>query len=247
MGPTPRLNEISTLWSVVLQANQDADEAARLAQRRLLERYGGAVRRYLLGALRDPDAAEELFQEFALLLVDGDLRGADRQRGRFRDFVKGVLFHLIERHHRQARRRPQALPPDHPGPAVEPEEVPDPDDAFRASWRAELLDRSWAALEAQEREAGQPFYTVLRYKVDHRDTPSARMAEELGARLGRELTAPGVRKTLERARDRFAEFLLDEIVQTLGAPTPAQLEDELIELNLLEHCRAALERRTGQG
>ena len=107
MEPTPRLNEISTLWSVVLQANHDAAEAARLAQRRLLERYGGAVRRYLLGALRDPDAAEELFQEFALLLVHGDLRGADRQRGRFRDFVKGVLFHLIARHHREQKRRPR--------------------------------------------------------------------------------------------------------------------------------------------
>jgi DNA-directed RNA polymerase specialized sigma24 family protein len=247
MGPTPRLNEISTLWSVVLQANQDEAEAARLAQRRLLERYGGAVRRYLLGALRDPDAADELFQEFALLLVDGDLRGADRQRGRFRDFVKGVLFHLVARHHRERRRRPQALPPDHPGPAVEPEELPDQEAPFRASWRAELLDRSWAALEAHERQTGQPFYTVLRFRADHPKVPSARMAEELGGKLGRALTAAGVRKTLERARDRFAELLLDEIIQTLGAPTRGQLEEELIELNLLDRCRAALERRAEQG
>jgi RNA polymerase sigma-70 factor (ECF subfamily) len=245
METTRRLNEISTLWSVVLQANHDAAEAARLAQRHLLERYGGAVRRYLLGALRDPDAAEELFQEFALLLVHGDLRGADRQRGRFRDFVKGVLFHLIARHHREQKRRPHALPPDHPEPAAEPEVLPDQeqDNAFRASWRAELLARSWAALEAHEREAGQPFYTVLRYRVDHPDVHSGPMAEELSARLGRELTAAGVRKTMERARARFAELLLDEIVQTLGAPTREQLEEELIELNLLEHCRAALERR----
>jgi RNA polymerase sigma-70 factor (ECF subfamily) len=247
MELTPRLNEISTLWSVVLQANHVGAEATRLAQRRLLERYGGAVRRYLLGAVRDPDAAEELFQEFALLLVHGDLRGADRQRGRFRDFVKGVLFHLVAGHHRQRRRRPLALPPDHPGPAVEPEELPDQEDAFRASWRAELLARAWAALEAQEGEAGQPFYTVLRYRADHPAVPSARMAEELAARLGRPLSAAGVRKTLERARDRFAALLLDEIVHTLGAPTPAQLEDELIELNLLEHCRAALRRHAGQG
>jgi hypothetical protein len=139
------------------------------------------------------------------------------------------------------------LPPDHPGPAVEPEELPDQEDAFRASWRAELLDRSWAALEAHERETGQPFYTVLRYRADHRDVRSARMAEEVGALLGRRLTAVGVRKTVERARGRFAELLLDEIIQTLGAPTAEQLEEELIELNLLDHCRAALERRAGNG
>jgi RNA polymerase sigma factor (sigma-70 family) len=247
MGPTTRLSEISTLWSVVLQANHDADEVARLAQRQLLERYGGAVRRYLLGALRDPDAAEELFQEFALLLVHGDLRGADRQRGRFRDFVKGVLFHLIAQHHRQRRRQPHSLPADHPEPAVEPDALSEQEDAFRASWRAELLARSWAALEAQERETGQPFYTVLRYRADNPAVPSAKMAEDLGARLGKALTAPGVRKTLERARDRFAELLLDEIIHTLGAPTAEQLEEELIELNLLEHCRVALDRHTGKG
>jgi RNA polymerase sigma-70 factor (ECF subfamily) len=245
--PGSRLNEISTYWSMLQDANRLTIDVARQAQRRLLERYGGAVRRYLLGALRDPDAAEELFQEFALLLVHGDLRGADRQRGRFRDFVKGVLFHLIARHHRQRKRRPHSLPPDHPEPAVEPEELPDQEDAFRASWRAELLARSWAALEAQEKETGQPFYTVLRYRADNPAAPSAKMAEDLGARLGRPLTAAGVRKTLERARDRFAELLLDEIVHTLGAPTAEQLEEELIELNLLEHCRDALGRRAGKG
>ncbi len=241
-----RLNEISTLWSVLRDANRLTIDVARQAQRQLLERYGGAVRRYLLGALRDPDAAEELFQEFALLLVHGDLRGADRQRGRFRDFVKGVLFHLIAHHHRQRKRLPHALPANFPEPAVEPEVTSEQEDAFRASWRAELLARSWAALEAQERETGQPFYTVLRYRADNPAVPSAKMAEDLGARLGKALTAAGVRKTLERARDRFAELLLEEIVHTLGSPTAEQLEEELIELNLLEHCRVALDRRTGK-
>jgi hypothetical protein len=47
--------------------------------------YHRAVHRYLLGALRDEDAAEELFQEFALRFVRGDFRWADRGRGRFRD------------------------------------------------------------------------------------------------------------------------------------------------------------------
>jgi RNA polymerase sigma factor (sigma-70 family) len=246
MEPT-RLNEISTLWSTVLKANRVTAEVARQAQRRLLQRYGGAVRRYLLGALRDQDAADDVFQEFSLLLVTGDLRGADRQRGRFRDFVKGVLFHLIAQHHRKRRRQPHSLPSDHPEPAAPPEELPDQEDAFRAAWRAELLDRSWAALEAQERETGQPFYTVLRYRWDNPAVPSAEIAEELGPRLGRPLTAAGVRKTLERARDRFAELLLDEIIHTLGDPTRERLEDELIELNLLKHCHAALDRRTGKG
>ena len=55
-----------------------------------------------------------------------------------------------------------------------------------------------------------------------------------------------MRKTLERARDRFADLLLDEIAQALTNPTLDQLEEELIDLNLLEHCRPALERTAGQ-
>ena len=37
----------------------------------LLQRYQGVVYRYLLGSLRDADAADELFQEFALRCLQG--------------------------------------------------------------------------------------------------------------------------------------------------------------------------------
>jgi RNA polymerase sigma-70 factor (ECF subfamily) len=63
--------------------------------------------------------------------------------------------------------------------------------------------------------------------------------------LGKPLTAAGVRQTLHRAREHFADLLLDELVQALAEPTEADLEDELTELGLLEHCRPALERRRG--
>ena len=36
------------------------------------------------------EAAAEVFQEFALQLVHGNLRGANPERGRFRNFVKGT-------------------------------------------------------------------------------------------------------------------------------------------------------------
>src|SRR5215471_8707719 len=97
--PTTRLNQIATLWSVVRQAHNDPGAQGQAAKAALLERYGGAVHRYLLGALRDRNAAEELAQEFAFRFLHGGLRGADRERGRFRDFVKGGLFHLVADYH----------------------------------------------------------------------------------------------------------------------------------------------------
>src|SRR5207244_1246290 len=92
------LSRISTAWTMVVRAHGIAADAAVVAQHALMDRYHRAVYRYLLGALRDADAADELFQEFAYRFLSGSLRGADPERGRFRDFVKGVLFHLIADH-----------------------------------------------------------------------------------------------------------------------------------------------------
>src|SRR5436190_1211325 len=85
-GSDSHLSNIDTLWTAVHQAHHDGTLATD-ARRRLLERYSGGVRRYLLGATRDQDAAEDLFQEFAVLFLRGGLPGADRDRGRFRDYV----------------------------------------------------------------------------------------------------------------------------------------------------------------
>ena len=86
-----RLSQIQTLWTVICRAHGDGpQEAVRAAQEQLMARYGKVVQRYLLAALRDPHAAEELAQEFALRFVRGDLKGADRERGRFRDFLAEV-------------------------------------------------------------------------------------------------------------------------------------------------------------
>ncbi len=66
------LSHIATLWTVVARAHQGADDEAALARARLIEQYGPAIHRYLLGAVRNNDLADELFQEFALRLVRGD-------------------------------------------------------------------------------------------------------------------------------------------------------------------------------
>jgi RNA polymerase sigma-70 factor (ECF subfamily) len=68
------------------------------------------------------------------------------------------------------------------------------------------------------------------------------MAEQLRGPLGKAVTADWVRQTLHRARDRFAELLVDEVTQTLRSPTRAELEQELSDLHLLDYCKPALDR-----
>ena len=216
-------------------------EQVKAARQQLLERYGGAVQRYLRKLLHDADAAAEVFQEFALQLVHGDLRGANPERGRFRNFVKGTLFHLVADYRKQQRDWPRPLPDEDAALVVNPAEA-ESDRLFVESWCDELLARAWAALAEIEARTGQPFYAVLRFRADHPEMRSPQLAEELTVQLGRRFTAVAVRQILHRARHRFAALLLDEVAHSLENPTPERLEQELVDLGLLEYCRPALER-----
>jgi RNA polymerase sigma factor (sigma-70 family) len=242
---TQHLSSIETFWAIVGKAHGDSAEAAAAAQQ-LLQRYTKAVHRYLLGALRDADAADELTQEFALRFMRGDLHRADPEKGRFRDFVKGVLFHLIADHHRKQKRNLPALPES----SVEDANASacgGDDREFIESWRDELLDRSWKALQKLQEETGQLFYAVLRYRAEHTEMRSAEMADQLSAQLGKPVNAAWVRQMLHRARDKFADLLLEETMHTLREPTVDQLEQELIDVGLLEYCKPALDKLRAGG
>jgi DNA-directed RNA polymerase specialized sigma24 family protein len=230
------LSQMSTQWTMVLQAHGDEADAANTALAGLAQRYLGVVYRYLLGAVRDPDAAAELSQELALRILRGGFRHADPHRGRFRDYLKTALIHLVNDYHKAQRVRPSPLPhdvSDTPGPAG-PEAGAD----FLPSWRAELLDRTWTALAA-----AQPMYhAVLLFRVENPDVPSPQMAEQLSAQLGNPMRPDQVRKALQRSHAKFAELLVDEVATSLGDPSHEELAEEVRELDLLKYCRSALDR-----
>jgi len=236
----PRLSQLSTEWDLILQAHAGSPEQVSAAQVALLSRYGGAVHRYLLAALHDPEAVAELDQEFALRFLRGDFRRADPARGRFRDFVKRALRNLMTDYRRRGRVRPRPMGDDLPEPAA-PEED-DFDRRFLASWRAELMSRAWAALARLQERTDQPYHTVLRLRVEHPEMRSPEMAARMSMVLGRPISAGGLRMALQRSRDRFVGFLLEEVAGTLAAPGKDELEQELIDLNLLEYCGPALKR-----
>jgi RNA polymerase sigma-70 factor (ECF subfamily) len=231
-----RLSQIHTRWSLLFDAHQGQADRAQRAQEALIRRYSGAIYRYLLGAVRDPNVADDLAQEFALRLVRGDFKRADPERGRFRDFVKTSLYHLIVDH--QRRKVPRPLPPEVGGR----EDADEADRQFTARWREGLLNRAWEGLAALEAETGQPFYTVLRHRSENPDESAQQMAERLAGRLGKALTDVAMRKTIQRARERFSNLLLDEVARSLQSEDPERVEQELRDLDLLCYCRSALDR-----
>ena len=245
--PDDHLSRISTLWTQVFRAHDHSPEAAKVAQSAVIERYSGAVYRYLRCVLRDADAADEVFQEFALNFVRGGFRHADPEKGRFRDYVKISILRLVSQYRKRNWRRGQALDAQQLAATDGPEADQNSDETFLKSCREEFLGRAWTLLAAVESRTGQPLHTVLDYRARHPEATSDEMAAELTSHLApeRPLTAAGVRKTLQRARTKFADLLIDEVSQSLVEPSREELEREIIDLGLHSYCQRAIARRFG--
>src|SRR5262249_17778918 len=157
-----RLSRIGTHLETYLQAHAGAGSAAIRARQRLLLRYYGAVYRYLFSMLRDPVAAEELTQDFAVRLPRGGFQHFDPERGRFRDFVKTAVRHLVLDYWRKRDKKAAPLQADDSDLAVETPPDAELHKAFVDKWKEELFSRTWEALEQNQRESGQPYYTILR-------------------------------------------------------------------------------------
>lgn len=235
------ISKIDTLWPRLREAQTDeSEEVRRAAQQQILDRYRPAIYRYLRACL-DPEGADEVLQEFQLRFVACGFRNADPQKGRFRDLLKSALYHLMVDYHKKRQRALPQLSPDAPEPAASVESTLDSDRQFLAQWRHSLLSKAWDALAEEERQTGRLMYTVLHFRAAHPDMRSADMAVELTKRLGKAVSADWVRKWIHAAREKFAEFLLAEVAASLDDPDLDAIEQELIDLELYQYCKSALD------
>src|SRR5581483_1728350 len=231
--------------TVVREAHREPSPALSQAQALLIERYGRAVYRYLLAALRDPAAADDVFQEFALLLVRGSFKRVSPEKGRFRDYVKTVLFHLVAEHRRRQQKVPRIADSMALAAAAAPAGPSEDELEFRDRWRDELLAKAWEALEQHQRDGGGLYHTLLYFHTTHPGLDSAAMARQLSEQLGRPLTAGGVRQTIRRARERFADFLIDELARSLETDDLDAVAQEAADLGLHSYCADVLQKRRG--
>ena len=218
------LSQITTRWSLLLQANRP-ESADRAAQAELLVRYARPVFRYLRRLVGDADAARDLCQDFALRFLRGDFRHARPERGRFRDYLKTALYRLAaDYRRRQARVRDVEF--ESQRLAAELEAEGETEREFHALWRSELLDQTWAALARVAAPEGRRYPRRTAEWI----------AGELGRRHGRPVTAAGARQLLHRARERFSDLLRQEVARSLRTDDPDEVRAELAELGLLIYC-----------
>ncbi len=242
MNEEDRLSQIETLWSVVLDASAQSATGRSQAQQQLLARYGPAIQRYLLGALRDSNAAEDAYQEFAVKFLKGDFRNASPEKGRFRGFLKVVLSRIVADHYRALTRKPAAQL-DSEFQVTDPSPNDQWEQEFLTAWRDQMLAEAWNRLGEEELQTQRPWMTILRLRIENPEWSSSQLASELAERIGQPVTAARVRVFLHRAREKFANYLIDAVSDTLRVDSLEEAEEELSELKLLQYCQGALEKR----
>ena len=220
-----------------------ADESStESAQQLLLERYGGAIQRYLLAAVRDEHVADELFQEFAVKLVKGDFKKADPEIGKFRSYVKTSLFRLVASYYRKNSARKERNLDQLPDVDSKAQEIGSrEDEEFLLVWRDGILAKAWSGLETAEANGGPPYYTILRLRIENPAASSPELSELISNSVGKQVTSGNARVQIHRAREKFAHSLFETIADSLEKPTREAVEAELIEVRLIEYCRDALD------
>ena len=237
MGNGAHLTELETSWTTIRTAHIAGPEG-QAAMGELIGRYHDAVLRYLRLKLRDSNLADEVFQEFWTKLLTHKLAGADCNKGRFRDYLRTVLHRLIIDHFRG--RKLQALPP---GDLLDPSQ---PDADYDRVWREAVLKRALTRLETYELKTSKNRYaTVLALRRDNDGKSIEEIALKLSDQIGTKVTPESFRKTLQRARNKYFELLIQELRETIHPATDDDIEDEIQALGLGPQYRRYLSQVDG--
>jgi RNA polymerase sigma-70 factor (ECF subfamily) len=207
----------NTRWTELAQATLNGEEAGRAALDALCRSYWEPVRQFALQRGWRQDEVPDLTQSFFLYLMEtGVLRQAEREKGRFRSFLQGVLnnFLLNERQRRRTQKR---------GGGLEQVELTDDSAATEAAAGLEF-DRHWArtlvaaalgrvAAECTAKH-GEEFYHVIAVFIGGSGelVPQEQAAEKLGMSAGR------FRTEVFTWRQKFRESLRVEVRRTVSAP-----------------------------
>jgi RNA polymerase sigma factor (sigma-70 family) len=217
-----------TAWTAILEAQDPASPERRARLERLAALYWKPVHHHLrlqwnLGG----DDASDLTQEFFLRFLEEDfLKGAAKERGRFRTFLKMKLRDLVIDDLR--RRRALKRGGGEKFVALSAEGAPEPrwkglqpDEAFDREWAACLLAESIRGLDQELRTAGQEnVFQALQHCVLLKPAKSYR---DCAALLG--IKESDVRNYVFRARTMLRESVRKQVRDSVAHE--GEVEEEL--------------------
>jgi RNA polymerase sigma-70 factor (ECF subfamily) len=234
----------STRWSLVLEGQQGGDRGDR-ARNELLERYHGAVNRYLLARLGDPHAVDDVYEIYVERVKENHpfLQRADKEKGRFRHYLRRVLQNLVVDYFRRlGPARPTAAVAD--DVFVAPPLTDEEEEQFRREWVSELMQHTWHALETVSRTKDKPYFEVMFYKAHNVQARSRDIAAHFTQAWKQPISDTNIRQILHRGQELLSDLFLKEVARSLerrleSPATADQIEEELLELKMLDDPRRA--------
>ena len=239
--PAPELRESgapaafpSTCWSRVLGQPEDS----RASQEPDLEALSRTYWRPVFGYIRTKwgvtqDEALDATQDFFVWMLEtGLVDKADRQRGRFRAFLKAALRNFLIDRDRRRNSQKRGGSRVHLSLDFERDDAPTielaagpgstPEAVLDTMWRTQLLERATASLEAELQLHGKAVYfAVFRdyYLQADENLDYKRVAERY------DLTATNVSNYLMYTKKRYKVHLRAAVMETVRSPD--DLEQEL--------------------
>lgn len=225
----------ATSWSLIARAAEPLTPDGHAALAALCERYWDPVYAFIRHSGAGPENARNLTQSFfATRWIDkNDLCGADREKGRFRNFLLMCVKRYLanERAHGRIESNGGGQPLEsfdemlaESRYAVEVAHGHTPERLYERRFALALLDDALTELGAQYTRAGPEQarrFHALQGRLD--GSAGSRPHHEVAAELG--LTVDAVRTATSRMYDQFEAQLRAAVARTLD-PESA-VEDEL--------------------
>lgn len=186
------------------------------------------VRRRGYDAQEAPDLTQAFFER---LLEKSFLRGADRNKGRFRTFLLAALDHFLANEWRRSHTYKRgggrsfiSLDDDtvEERYRLEPAHHETPEKLFERRWALTLLDQAMHRLAVESAASGKTdLFDAVKPLIggDRADLPHSQLAARLG------LTENALNLSLLRLRRRYGELIREEIAQTVASP--GEVDEEL--------------------
>jgi RNA polymerase sigma-70 factor (ECF subfamily) len=204
-----------TLWSTVFKAREPARTTGRDAFGRLAATYWKPVYFFVRRRGRSVEDAKDLTQGFFASLLEREaLKSADPRRGRFRTFLLTILERYLANEAERASAKKRGggrIPVDLRQAERELRTSDSPATAFERAWGAGVLARAF------ERMRQEPRFDLFEAAMSRGLSPA-----EICRASG--LGAKEVENALYRARKRYRELVLEEILQDVETREEGEAE-----------------------
>ena len=223
---------VTTHWSIVLAAKQEASAEADAALERLCRAYWWPLYAFVRRRGYEAHDAQDLTQEFfARLLAKVFLRSVDRSKGKFRSFLLAALEHFLAKEWRRTNAQKRGgqftfVSTDAESAEHQYLQVPatnlSAEQLFEQQWATSLLNQALGRLR-EEFVAGGKQVQFEATKIFLTGEKQAQSYAELAAKLA--TTEAALKMAVSRMRQRYGELLRAEIANTVSGPE--EVDEEL--------------------